>query len=136
MTSSWERGCHRLHPELVAETYWEQAAATPTGVLDGIRLWNSGSRREFRGQRVISEKPRLDASIWGVALVGLALLLFVGCDPGDPGPRGEVAVSSNGQGISLTVLPCESEALVASVALTIGTGQAGREGETIWAIES
>jgi hypothetical protein len=55
---------------------------------------------------------------------------------GDPGPRGEIAVSTSDGMIRLRVQLCDNTETVRSVALLGGIDGPGQEGETLWKIES
>ncbi len=79
-------------------------------------------------------------SIRGVprlASICIVVLFFLSaCLPSDPGPRGEVGVSTTGQATVIGVKPCENGAWIQSVALRSSTGRAGKLGQLLWQIRS
>lgn len=82
------------------------------------------------------EAQERGTSVKIVLLVLCAVAWLSACDFGDPGPRGEVGVTSSAGSVLVRVHPCDSDALVESVALTASTGQAGQEGEVLWEIRA
>ena len=80
-------------------------------------------------------RPTLAVLVLGTPIA--VLLTIAGLSMmGDPGPSGEVGVTTRDGAIFFRVVPCGADERVRSVGVRIGTGRPGVEGETVWEIRS